>query len=214
MNRVESLNRIISVFVLVCFTVATLGSSVVAAETGDKIVLKKSFWSGYKFQVGSGEKKPVYGFMSFKPDFENTLAAHPPALAEAKKSFVFNGLSLMFGVAGIVSSFSIMKEEEGPLPGLYEFNTAGIVATLGCLAGIVVTGLMGRSKLKNGVRMYNENVGSLSAVGGGFNLGNSTSISGGYAIGGTSRTSTEWNREKTDFSFSNSTVTLKVGYVF
>lgn len=166
MKKVASLNRITSFFVLVCFTVATLGSSVVAAEAGDKIVLKKSFWSGYKYQLGFDEKRPVYWFAgtSFKPDFENTLAAYPPALAEAKKGFVFNGVSMVCILGALVLLPFTMQEQEGPFHGLYEFNTGVLVAIAGFFTGGLVFGLKGKSKLKNGVRMYNENAGTMSAT--------------------------------------------------
>jgi len=185
MKKIASLNRIVSVFVLVCFTLSTLGGSVMAGEADEKIVLKKPFFKGLKYQKGSNEQESVYGFggMSFKPHFENTLAAYPPALTEAKKSFPFNGVNMLCQIGIVAIAFSDMMGtiDEASNPGSGT-STVSLGPLIGCVAGAIVSGIIGDSKVKSGVRMYNENIGTLGAT--------STTANGDHSAVSTSSSST------------------------
>lgn len=125
----------------------------------EKIVLKKQFLSGYKYQLGSQIPKPVCGFagLSLKPDFENTLAAHPPALAEARQAILFNGVNQLcwVGIAAITLSdlLGTVGQARNPGSGSTSISLGPII---GLSAGAIVSGLIGKSKIESGVRMYNE----------------------------------------------------------
>lgn len=148
---------------LLIFTYS-LSAMAQTSPANEKIVLKKGFFSGYKFQLRYEDPRPVYGFsgMSFQPGFEQTLATHPPALTEAKKAFVFNGVGLLaqLGMTTFIVVDAFGNGMRSTSGGEQSFSLGPII---GCAAVAIVAGLIGTSKLKNGVRMYNENAGTSAA---------------------------------------------------
>lgn len=156
--------RLLMGLLLLTYTLPAMAQT--SPDTG-KIFLESGFLSGYKYeQAGYDEPLPVYGFLglSFKPEFEKTLAIYPPALTKANEALVFNGVKLLLSVGALVilTSDLLAAIDRANHPGSADVQIR-LLPFLGLAAGAMVSGFIGTSQLKKGVRMYNENIGAATA---------------------------------------------------
>lgn len=168
-------NSILKFIVILCFfsLIAITGARQAYAQQSKKefnsnsmIKLKSGFLSPLKFVYGTNKPQNVYTFggLSFQPGFQEIMSTHPPALNEAKRAFVYNGISLAGSVALVGISLKMLLDTIEEAENVSEGNLSSSdddymsdLIIIGASAGVmVISAILGSKHLKKGILIFNK----------------------------------------------------------
>lgn len=121
-----------------------------AQTNASNLELKKGFFNPLRYTYQGSDLQNVYNFtgLKFQPHFEDLLGQDPAALQEAKKAFVFNGVALAGSTIMFVGAVQLVSSSS---------DNSGLEMVLVGAVVTIVSSVMGNKRLKNGVRLFNEN---------------------------------------------------------
>ncbi len=137
----------------------------VSIFAGDKIELKKKFFSPVKYSFNGQDPKPIYTFsgMDCQPHFKKIIRRCPDAYKEIKTTYAYNGVSLAGSAIMLLGSVlmlsNTLQEAEdvnnGKLTsGTSDSSPLGLVI-VGAVVSIVGGSIAG-SHLKKGIQIFNK----------------------------------------------------------
>jgi hypothetical protein len=136
-----------------------------ATSSSDSLRIRKTFFGGLKYAVGSGKEQraiePVFGFTLNRP-FRETLATRPEALAAAEKANSYLVLGAVGGLGLVAASIMFTLENLSSTSDQLEGRSSeasyegAIIVGVASLVATIAGQSLARSHINRAVGIYNR----------------------------------------------------------